>query len=105
MAQSSVIIPKMTPSRVIEGTPDEIATYLKTLDKDEDIKLTLIIPGEELTAETIPHAGMTFTEILAPLQQDFEATGMTDEELGEFIDAEIKAHRAERRAREQQLNG
>jgi hypothetical protein len=48
---------------------------------------------------------MTFAEILEPLQQDFEATCMTDEELGEFIDAEIKAHRAERRIREPQTNG
>lgn len=52
-----------------------------------------------------PHAGMTFAEILAPLQQDFEATGMTEEELGEFIEAEIKAYRAERGAKERQSSG
>ena len=68
-------------------------------------KVSTIVSGEELTEKTTPHSGMTFAEILEPLQQDFEATGMTDEELGEFIDAEIKAHRAERRAHEQQSNG
>lgn len=47
----------------------------------------------------------TFAEIVAPLQEDFEATGMTDEELGEFIDAEIKAHRAEQRAKAQPSHG
>jgi len=110
MAQAQVI-QRATPSRVIQGTPEEIATHLKTLKQDE--MLTLIIPGQEIqttekpasTGTEPPHAGMTFAEILEPLQQDFEETGMTDEELGEFIDAEIEAYRAERRAKARPSNG
>jgi hypothetical protein len=44
-----------------------------------------------------PALEYTIAEIIAPLQQDFEATGMTDEELGAFVDAEIKAYCSERR--------
>ena len=86
------VIQRTKPRRVIEGTPREIAAHLAVLEKDT--KLMLIIPEEasesrrtqDSTDSQQPHAGMTFAEILAPLQQDFEATGMTDEELGEFID-------------------
>lgn len=48
--------------------------------------------------EQSPHAGMTFREILAPLAEDFEKTGMTDDELGDWIDSEIETHRAEKRS-------
>jgi metal-responsive CopG/Arc/MetJ family transcriptional regulator len=63
------------------------------------------IIARALQEEKRPHAGMTFAEILEPLQKDFEATGMTEEELGEFIDAEIKAYRSEQRAKKQSSNG
>ncbi len=45
-----------------------------------------------------PHAGMTFREIFAPSQEGFAATGMSDEELSDFVEGEVKAYRAERRA-------
>jgi hypothetical protein len=48
----------------------------------------------------VPHVGMTFREILAPAQAGFVAAGMTDEELSEFVEAEVREYRAERRARE-----
>ena len=51
---------------------------------------------------TPPQPAMTFEEIFAPLHEGFKESGMTDEELGAFIDAEIKAYRAERWEREQQ---
>jgi hypothetical protein len=54
----------------------------------------------DLRVET-PHPGMTFREIFAPSQEGFAATGMTDEELSDFVEAEVKAYRAERRARGQ----
>jgi hypothetical protein len=57
---------------------------------------------EKDLAEQMPHAGMTFREIFAPAQEGFDQSGMTDEELSDFIEAEVKAYRAERRAREQQ---
>ena len=48
---------------------------------------------------------LTFAEIVAPLQQDFEASGMSEDELGEFIDSEIQAYRRERKALAQQAGG
>ena len=38
----------------------------------------------------------TLMEILAPFQEAFDATGMTDEELKDFIDREIADHRREK---------
>ena len=50
-----------------------------------------------------PHSGMTLAEISAPLQHNFDASGMTDEEIGEFLDTEIKAYRAEK-SRKQRIS-
>lgn len=50
----------------------------------------------------VPHARMTFREIFAPSQEGFAASGMTGDELGEFVEAEVKAYRAEKRASERQ---
>jgi hypothetical protein len=107
MAQAEVI-QRIRPPQVIEGTPDEIAERLKTLEGDK--RLTLIIPGEEIeTTEKpeevqgqLPHAGMTFREIFSPSQAGFDKIGMTDDELSDFLEAEVKAYRAERRDREQE---
>jgi hypothetical protein len=40
--------------------------------------------------------GATFDEILAPVREDFKATGMTEQELEAFVDAEVAAARRER---------
>jgi hypothetical protein len=34
-----------------------------------------------------PHAGMSFAELLAPVHREFEASGMSDEDLDEFFEA------------------
>jgi hypothetical protein len=107
MAQTQVIA-RRTPPQVIEGTPEEIAERLKTLEGDK--RLTLIIPGDEIEATEKPEqtdgqqppADMTFRQIFAPSQTGFDQTGMTDDELSDFVEAEVKAYRAERRAKEQQ---
>jgi hypothetical protein len=44
----------------------------------------------------------TFREIFAPSQPGFDQSGLSEEELSEFVEAEVKAYRAERRARERQ---
>jgi hypothetical protein len=46
-----------------------------------------------------PPAGMTFREILAPAEGGFEGD---EDELAEFLDDQVRQHRAERRAREAQ---
>ena len=45
----------------------------------------------------VPHPEMTFQELLALASGLSPADQMTDEELAEFAEAEVKAHRAERR--------
>jgi hypothetical protein len=47
-----------------------------------------------------PHPGMTFREIFAPSQAGFSNSETTDDELAEFVEAEVKQYRAERRTRE-----
>lgn len=106
MAQTVTV--RRTPSQVIEGTPEQIAERLKTLENN--MHLTLIIPGEEIETEEKPdrtegepsRTGMTFRQIFASSQAGFDQTGMTDDELSDFLEAEVKAYRAERRAKEQQ---
>ena len=44
-----------------------------------------------------PHAEMTFTELLAYGEGPSPADGMTDDEVAEFAEAEVKAYRAEKR--------
>ena len=94
----------MTQAQIYEGTAEEIARQLQQSKLVGRLK-AIIVPENGVGSSNKDEMRPTFAEILAPLQQDFEATGMTDEELGEFIDAEIKAHRAERRAKTQQSNG
>jgi hypothetical protein len=103
MAQVGVI-QRIGSPQVIEGTPSEIAERLKALGDDK--RLTLIIPGagiEEIEATDAkePHPGKTFREIFAPSQAGFDQMGMTDEELSDFLEAEVKAYRAERKIDEQ----
>ncbi|HZP81711.1 MAG TPA: hypothetical protein VFB21_08755 [Chthonomonadaceae bacterium] len=104
MAQPQ-IKPKRIPPRVIEGTPQEITLHLKELDAEE--RLTLLIPGKELGTNGVASSegkqALSFEEVFGPLQQGFEESGMTEEELGELIDAELKAVRAERQVKEQSV--
>jgi metal-responsive CopG/Arc/MetJ family transcriptional regulator len=92
----------------VTGIPEDLLQrldkWMREQGRDRSQFIREIIE-EKLQEHEKPQSGKTFAEILAPLQQDFEATGMSDEELGDFIDAEIKAHRAERRAKAQQLHG
>jgi len=110
MAQPQ-LIPKLYAPRVIEGTPSEIAEQLKTLEEHQ--RLTLIIPGEEIkrtqttqrTEEPSAADTGTFAEILAPVHEYTRQSGISDEEIGDFVDAEIKAYRAEKRASAQTKPG
>lgn len=53
----------------------------------------------DLRAEA-PHQERTFREIFAPSQEGFASTKMSDEALSDFVEAEVKAYRAERRETE-----
>ena|SRR5579871_3851648 len=99
MAEPQLII-KRGPSTVIQGTRDQIAAELEKLGNDQE-ELTLIVPGKQVEANgATPSQKKSFDEVFGPLQKGFEESGMTEKELGEFIDAEIAAYRAERRAKE-----
>jgi Arc/MetJ-type ribon-helix-helix transcriptional regulator len=55
---------------------------------------------EEVLAKDLtetPHAGMTFAELLSAASGPSPAEEMPEEELTGFIEAEVKAHRAEKR--------
>lgn len=92
----------------VTGIPEDLLQrldkWMREQGRDRSQFIREIIE-EKLQEKEKPNSEKTFAEILAPLQQDFEATGMTDAELGDFVDAEIKAHRSERRAKVQQPNG
>lgn len=61
--------------------------------------------ADDLLTETLDKGngsgsrGKTFAEIFSPLEEDFAASGMTDDELGDFIGAEVKAHRIDQQQR------
>lgn len=102
MAEPQVIT-RMTPPQVIRGKRRDIEAQLQKVSEEET--LTLIIPGKELTAsgateQTTPRIEKSFREIFAPSQQGFDQAGMTDEELSDFVEAEVKQYRAERNAKE-----
>ncbi len=106
MAESPVI-PRMTRPQVIQGKRHEIEARLQQLDDEET--LTLIVPGKELAGNgtagpTVqsPPAGKTFRDIFVPSQEGFDQTSLTEEELSDGIEAEVKAYRTERQAREAQ---
>jgi hypothetical protein len=95
------------PPVVIEGTPAEIAGRLA--DVEEGKRITVIIPGEELTPSdhAAPQAAAagweddTIRQIFAPSQAGFDRSGLSDDELSDSIEADVKAYRAERRQRDE----
>lgn len=94
----------MAQPQVYEGTAEEIARQLQHSKLVGRLR-AIIVPENGVGENGMEESRPNFAKILAPLQQDFEATGMTDEDLGEFIDTEIKAYRSERRAKTQPSDG
>ena len=57
---------------------------------------------KKLVTDHLPvNVGKTFAEILAPVHAYSQAQGYTEEEIGDFVDAEIAAYRTERRAKQE----
>ncbi len=102
------------PTLTLDLTPEEVSRIEKAQRQGMDLA-TLFrdvisqLPAAEIPPhEGKPHPGMTFAEILAPVHEHTRKMGYTDEEIGDFVDAEVKAYRTERRARgakEQQPDG
>ena len=63
--------------------------------------------ADEMLTETLRHAPAshadnstrTLAEITASVQADFEESGMTDDELCDFIEGEVAAYRSEQAAK------
>lgn len=98
------------PSLTMDLTPEEARRIAAA--QDQGVNLAVLLRGviarlphggagerAGAAAENSPHPGMTFAEILAPMREDFVATGMTDEELGELVDETVARVRARRRGR------
>ena len=100
---SAEVIQRIRSPRVVVGTPKEIAEHLKCLDVDK--RLTLIIPGslipdhDEANEEIQHPTGKTFQHIFDTPQEGFDQSGMSEDELSDFIEAEVKAYRIERNAK------
>lgn len=101
------VVQRISPPHVFEGTAREIVEHLGTLQGNK--RLTLIVPGDQADTDKAPEPAdgrsssePTFRQIFASAQPGFDSTGMTDEELSEFIEAEVKEYRAQRRTQEQQ---
>jgi hypothetical protein len=89
---------KRGPSTVIQGKRLEIAAQLDQLDDEEE--MTLIVPGKPVEAGSLGNR-TSFDAVFGPLQKGFEESGMTEEEMGAFVDEEVREARAARRAQEQ----
>ena len=82
------------PFHVLQGTWEEIKTRDAELTGRE-VRVTVFDKPEPA-----PNALLkSFEEVFGPLQKGFEQSGMTEEELNDFVDAEMKAYREERRAK------
>ena len=105
---SRLIKPEEIEAIQIEATAKSLLETLAALHPLARVKVE--IPYDAYLASKTPgstweppnaraSSSKTWHEIVAPLQADFDESGMTDEELSEFIEAEVAAYRAERRAK------
>lgn len=88
-----------TSTQTIEvRVPDELLKQIDERARGGD-RGGLILKWIEkgLKSEEPPHSKMTFAELLARAEGPSPADEMTEDELAEFAEAEIKACRAEKR--------
>ncbi len=86
----------MTHTIELPGVPDELIKRL-----DERLRETGQDRAEyliRLIERDLAHPA-TVDEILEPFRQGFKESGMSEEELTELIDTEVRAVRAEKRAK------
>ena len=112
MAINVAVEPK--PTLTLDLTAEEASRITEAQRQGVDLpallkgviaRLPIGQPARDPAAPDAPaseglHPGMTFAELLAPLRDDFAATSMSEEELGDFVDDVVRRVRAERRERE-----
>jgi hypothetical protein len=87
----------------IDLTPTEEAQLVRVA-KQEGMEPEAL--AKKLVTMHLPQsAEATFAEILAPVHAYSQEQGYTEEEIGAFVDAEVAAYRAERRARQKAQAG
>ena len=65
---------------------------------DADAVMTEALTERAAQIEEKPHPGMTFREIFAPVHEQVRQLGWTEEDVEAFVDAEMAAYHAEKRA-------
>ena len=81
----------------VTGIPDDLLKRLDERVKRRGGDRSASI--RELVERGLQAEDRTLAEILAPVHAYSRQMGQTEEEIGEFVDEEIAAYRAERRAR------
>jgi hypothetical protein len=82
----------------VEKKIEELASYVGMNANDYLASLFTNVP-DPFTRRTKLDKSTTFAEIVAPIREDFAKSGETPEEAEAFIEKEIKAYRAEQRAK------
>ncbi len=78
-----------TAHSVFRGTRHEIEEQLKQINETDSLTLIVETQPQKLGLQR------TFEEILAPTLSGTDESGMTDDELAVFLEAEVKAYRYE----------
>jgi len=75
-------------------------------EAEASLKAKADLAGADLSSyvssliENLAHRPMSLQEISGPVAEDFEKSGMTEDELGDLLETAKHAMRAERRARQ-----
>ena len=94
----SITITTQPKATVILEVSRQIAEQLlEKQKKGQDVEGDLLRRVEAAATAEGLHSGMTFRELHAPLQDDFEKSGMNEEELGDLIDRAVDRARVKSR--------
>jgi predicted transcriptional regulator len=78
------------------ATLDELKAEAQATGKDVE---TVV---REAVESKLARRRRTFAEIMKPLHDDVEARGLSDDQVGDIMDKELKAARGEKRSRKAQ---
>jgi predicted transcriptional regulator len=78
------------------ATLDELKAEAQATGKDVE---TVV---REAVESKLARRRRTFDEIMKPLHDDVEARGLSDDQVGDIMDKELKAARGEKRSRKAQ---
>jgi hypothetical protein len=82
--------------RIPDDLRERFAARVREHGGDQDQYLQEVL--ERDLRAGVPHSGMTLTELLSLASGPSPADAMSEEELTQFAEGEVKAYRAEKRA-------